>query len=358
MLRKSLVCLWATLCFVLSISEQGIAQNQSPRLQQFFEEQQLFRGEQYEGNYYLLIQFTDLPAKSQTDLLAQKRIHLLSYYSNNTYLAAIPSHIQEKDLADLGIVDINRLRGTKKLSPTLRNGDFPHWAVPANGQLEVVIKVSAKLPVEAVRTYLQSHGVQLSDKQLMKGRFHFGQIAQNQLEAIAALPLVQHIDAIEEPIQALNRETCLMQRVNMLNSGFAGLPQLNGAGVVVGVGDGGELGNHLDFDGRVINKASGTYSSFGAHGDHVAGIIGGNGSVNPRHRGMASECTLLIEKTSLVTYYTEDYYNEDEMVLTNNSYGTSFNCNSNGTYNYSSQNLDWQMREFPELLHVFAAGNS
>ena len=46
------------------------------------------------------------------------------------------------------------------------------------------------------------------------------------------------------------------------------------------------------------------------------------------------------------------------MVLTNNSYGTSFNCNTNGSYNYSAQTLDWQLREFPELLHIYAAGNS
>ena len=73
---------------------------------------------------------------------------------------------------------------------------------------------------------------------------------------------------------------------------------------------------------------------------------------------MAPEATLLMQKTSLITYYAEDYVTDYNMVLTNNSYGTSFNCNTNGAYNYTSQNLDWQLREFPHLLHVFAAGNS
>ncbi len=73
---------------------------------------------------------------------------------------------------------------------------------------------------------------------------------------------------------------------------------------------------------------------------------------------MAPESDLVIQKTSLITYYTEDYINSYGMVLTNNSYGTTSNCEINGTYNYSSQSLDQQMINYPELLHVYAAGNN
>ena len=98
--------------------------------------------------------------------------------------------------------------------------------------------------------------------------------------------------------------------MNTLQSGIPGERYLDGEGVVVGVGDGGELGSHIDFDDRVINKASGTYSSFGDHGDHVAGIIGGAGHIDPRHRGVAPASTIITQKTGSITFYAESYFKD------------------------------------------------
>jgi len=129
---------------------------------------------------------------------------------------------------------------------------------------------------------------------------------------------------VTPPVEQLLHEVRSLQQVNYVNA--ANGKNLNGNGVTIGIGDGGELGNHIDFEGRIINYANGHYASFGDHGDHVAGIVAGAGTLNPRHRGMASEAELVIQKTSLITLYMEDYYNDHNMTLTNNSYGTSFNC--------------------------------
>ena len=80
--------------------------------------------------------------------------------------------------------------------------------------------------------------------------------------------------------------------------------------------------------------------------------------INPQHRGIAPNTKLIIQKTSLITYYLDDYYEQCGMVLTNNSYGTSANCESNGSYNYTSLGLDNQLNQYQDVLHVFAAGNS
>jgi len=179
------------------------------------------------------------------------------------------------------------------------------------------------------------------------------------LEQIARLAEVVEIDIIDEQVQKLNYESRIMQRNNVLyaNAGVGGY-ELTGAGVTIGIGDGGELGNHIDFGQRVINQANGTYASFGAHGDHVAGIVGASGALNPRHKGVASGAQIITQKTTQIIANAEDYQDAYGMTLTNNSYGVSFNCETNGTYNYNSVNLDYVSRMNPKMLHVFAAGNN
>ena len=191
-----------------------------------------------------------------------------------------------------------------------------------------------------------------------KGKTVIAEVSLDQLIDLSNHPAVNYVDLMQEPISMLNHEIKTNQNVNVLNSILPGGYGLKGDGVTVGVGDGGELGDHIDFDDRIINYSNGTYSSFGDHGDHVSGIIGAAGHINERHRGIAPLSNIITQKTSLITFYAEDYWNDHEMVLTNNSYGTSYLCSANGLYNYTSQTLDAQLRDLPKMLHVFAAGNS
>lgn len=184
-------------------------------------------------------------------------------------------------------------------------------------------------------------------------------VSQAQLAQIASLAEVAVIDIIDEPVQPLNYEARILQHNGVLYADASvGGYDLTGAGVTVGIGDGGELGNHIDFGNRVVNQANGTYTSFGAHGDHVAGIVGASGALNPRHRGIAPGAQIITQKTTQIIAHAEDYLDAYGMTLTNNSYGVSFNCETNGTYNYNSVNLDYISRMNPKMLHVFAAGNN
>ena len=198
----------------------------------------------------------------------------------------------------------------------------------------------------------------IEPKENFNGFIQLATLDMDQLLDLANHPLVVNIDFLQEPETNLNFENRAISKVNFVQSSLANQTNLRGEGVCIGIGDGGELGEHWDFDARVNNKADGTYSSFGSHGDHVAGIIGSSGNINPRHRGIAPEAQLITQKTSLITYYLEDYHDQYGMVITNNSYGTSANCASNGTYNYTSISLDNQLNTFEDVLHIFAAGNS
>ncbi len=317
-----------------------------------------FQDAQFDEQFYLLLTFKELPGKAEISKLAEYQIKLLEYHSNNTYLAAVPADLNPSLIKSLNIIEIGENKKENKVDQRLLSKNYPEWIMKENGKIDVAIIFHEKTNPSVIQHFLQENNITVLEDKHRGNTTVVARITENQIEAIANAPIVSFLDVKQEPVQILNHESCINQKVNVLSSALAGGYDLRGLGVTVGVGDGGQLGEHIDFGNRVMNEANGTYSSFGDHGDHVSGIIGGAGNLNPRHRGMAPECTVLTEKTSQITYNIENYFNEYGMVLTNNSYGTSFNCNTNGSYNYSAQTLDWQLREYPEVLHVFAAGNS
>ena len=328
-------------------------------LESFYQTRNEFEEVEYFGDYYVHVQFKNLPTTEETERARQKSIRLLSYLSDHTYLAAIPATIKKSELEAMGIISVAQPAAAEKVALALQEDELPEWATREAGMVDVAVSFVEGVAEDEVEEVLSQFDLGTLRRDLKGGQIIEVSLPKTEIQYLAEIPLVNHIDIVQEPVKRLNHENCAHQRVNVLNSTTSSYGRnLNGEGVLIGVGDGGELGNHIDFGDRVHNMANGTYSSFGAHGDHVAGIIGSGGNLNPRHRGMASKASLLTQKTSLVTFYTPDYVNDHGMVLTNNSYGTSFNCLSNGAYNYTSNTMDWQMNEHPNLLHVFAAGNS
>lgn len=300
--------------------------------------------------------FAQIPDEKQLAALKAKGLKILSYSSNKTYLISFPNALSQKDLAEFGIVAFAPTKKEDKLAANIRDRVYPDYAKTGDDRLKIAINFHEGFSKNKYHFLLEKYDIEILEDQFTAKNIITIIAHPMDIDLIAEEPLVAFVDLVTPPVERLNNEVRALQKVSYVNSanGF----NLKGNGVVVGIGDGGELGDHLDFQDRVINYANGTYSSFGDHGDHVAGIVGAGGQVDPRHTGMAPEATVLTQKTSLVTYYAEDYYNDHGMILTNNSYGTSFNCATNGTYNYTSQNLDLQMRNFPEMLHVFASGNS
>ncbi len=348
-----LICLSVTLTFA-----QTTPNSNHQGLKDFYQKRATFDDSKSGNNYYVLVKFKKLPDKSQWLQLENQQIRLLEYQSKNTYLAIVANEVDEATLNRLNVISVQKQPIEHKLCESLLNKDYPDWAVQEAGTVDIAIVFHDKTPQSKILSILNNFNVNIIENKHRGNTTLVGRIEQSKILDLAKSPLVAFVDVVQEPVDILNHENRLAQRTNVLNSTVPGGYGLLGNGVVVGVGDGGQLGDHIDFGTRIFNEANGTYSSFGNHGDHVAGIIGGDGSLDPRHRGMAPECQIITQKTSLITYNSEEYINNYGMVLTNNSYGTSFNCTTNGSYNYSAQTLDWQMRAFPELLHVYAAGNS
>ena len=325
--------------------------------QQFVEQRNNFQEDILGEDYVVVISFEQIPSKVEMKTLQEAGIEIINYQNKNSYLAKVPTKMKSSELKKCGIQTLRKYIVQEKLSPEIREGRFPEWAVKTPGTVDVAILLTDNL--EAYRLqFIHTFNITHLQTPLRGGDLIIGRIAQSDLQILTASPMVAHVDAIEPAVERLNHENRILQKVNVLQSNVPGARNLRGEGIYVGIGDGGELGDHIDFNDRVTNYANGTYSSFGAHGDHVAGIVGGAGNVDPVHRGMAPSTNLIIQKTTSIISNAQTYYDNHGMVLTNNSYGVGYNCETNGTYNYSSNALDWQMREMPELLHVYAAGNS
>ncbi|MEM1320572.1 MAG: S8 family peptidase [Bacteroidota bacterium] len=357
------IALWQWLAMVsvaLGQSSEIPSQNKIDHqdFNSFFENRPQFESARSDENYHVLLHFDKIPSKQVRQQLNRQNIQLVSYVSDRSYRAVIPQSLSATAAKQLGIIAVSVPQAADKMTEELKHKDYPEWAEAGDGKIDVAIVFSAKASLQKIEQLLNAYNAKVLNNRFRNGHVVEARLTEQHISTLAESPLVDHMDIIQEPAQRLNHETGTHQRVNVLNSSATGGRQLNGDGVVIGVGDGGQLGNHIDFGDRVINAANGTYSSFGAHGDHVSGIIAGGGNLDPRNRGMAGNSTIITQKTSLVTFYTEDYFTDHGMVLTNNSYGTSASCTTNGTYNYTSSNLDWQLNEFPEILHVFAAGNS
>lgn len=132
---------------------------------------------------------------------------------------------------------------------------------------------------------------------------------------------------------------------------------LDGTGMVVGIGDGGRLGLHDDIKTGYLDL-----SSFGIsnHATQVSGIITGAGLIDPFYgRGYAPKARCILRNFSDILLDAPQYIEDFGMRITNNSYGTSLdNCTYFGDYDGTSSALDVMVDAYPQLLHVFAAANS
>ena len=307
----------------------------------------------FDGKNYLELSFQEIPNAATIAGLQAKGVKLISYLGGTSYHAIVPEHISELDLKDYGLTAFEHQKKYYKVEELFEEPE----EISLNTKRDFAVVFAHKISQEQITALFNKYQAEIKE---IKGAgmtaivsCTIGVAEQLNEEAI-----VSFIDlSIEDQVEALNFEARITHGVEYLQNGIKGY-NLSGEGIVVGVGDGGELGDHIDLNQHVINEADGTLSSFGAHGDHVSGTIAGRGYLDPRNKGIAPNCTIVTEINNDITSNGEALHSKYNMVITNNSYGVSFECNSSGVYNYSSFNLDRQLYEFPELLHLFAAGNS
>lgn len=308
------------------------------------------------GRQLVVIQFEELPGAAQRQELQQAGITLLEYVPDNAYMAIVNGDIKAEPLQRHKARAIVELQAEQKMQPQLARGTYAPRIVRAGGLIDVWISFPRAFTEAEVREELLAHGYAIAGDQYKEYRILALTVPVAQLRALAALPVIEYVQAAPAEDQLLNNKSTVNSLANVLQSSQPGGRQLTGQGVVVGVGDDSNPLRHLDFFNRIINRSLATG---GSHGLHVTGTLAGAGLRDERFTGYAPKAKVVSQYFSGILANAATYVQDYGMVITNNSYGNVVDeCESFGVYDLYSRVMDQQQLAFPSLQHVFAAGNS
>ncbi len=302
------------------------------------------------GHYYRYAFFKHLPSAKERTKISEFGISFLEFVQTNAYLLQIPVGVSPQELGKLGISALTTVNAEFKCTPDLVGFNPPSWA-KIGDRTKVNVLVHDLISHDAAKNQFKILGGIVDELESDEHVITISIPTKSLLE-LAALPFVRFVEPISPPNEPENLPGLTNHRANLAWSPLSNGYRFNGSGMVVGMGDDGRIGPHIDYKGRDIQ--SGVTSNNGNHGDHVGGTIFGGGNLDPRARGMAWGSTLRVFQYNGGLAYTSVSYAVDQMRIMNSSY--SDGCNAG--YTTRARNVDEQQIALDELLHVFSAGNN
>ncbi len=315
----------------------------------------------------VLVQFDAPLSDEHKRKLGLAGLRLLNYVGDNAYFATIEREsINAAALAtQTPLRSIGAIETEWKLHPVFAEQRTPTWAVVPRDDKSLVeldrtnpyvgayVLFHPDSPIgPAAKRLVEEHGARVRDSIRSVNGFVI-EIPQQNVGALAAEDDIQYIEPAMPRMSELNAQNRVITDVDIVQTAPY---NLDGTGVTVLVYDGGfGFSAHADFSGRHTVRDS---SGLSDHATHVAGTVGGDGSNNPAHTGMAPN--VIIESygfdydgSGIFLYSNpgdiEDDYDEAINTygadISNNSIGTNtapngFPCDITGDYGVTSQLID------------------
>tara|TARA_R110002096_G_scaffold74101_1_gene175537 strand:+ start:68393 stop:73288 length:4896 start_codon:yes stop_codon:yes gene_type:complete len=306
--------------------------------------------EQNQDFIYRIVQFSDFNNISIGDKTSS--YEALEFIPKNALLMKLSTRDNslEADLKSKGAISAISLKGEWKLSKRLYTDNIPEWAYTDENKAIIWLRYYPGLDHNSVVNSIAANFYVSGENQLE----NLIEITLNPNEILAAaqLPFVYYVQEKEDPGHPENYTGRTNHRVNTLQSAYPGAPDYDGSGVMVGHGDDGRIGPHIDYTGRMTQPLA--TASTGDHGDHVAGTIFGAGNLDPKGRGNAPGAEIFYQ-----TY--PDNLSDADINYTNRNVRVTVSSYSNGCnagYTNFTRQMDQDAIDNPNLIHVFSAGNS
>lgn len=354
----------STLFFVLTLAISSSAQNnpavrfahglevfpenfatvrQSPHI----EASELVKGQFV--RYIQLKKIMDAPERATFEATGAR---VIGYVPYGTYLVVLPKDFDFQRITPFSPSSVMPVLPDWKLANTLREKPYGAWAV--HGQfIDINIQVYPTLNIEEGAERCRQQKLDVLVEGTQNGYLQL-RIHQDRLMEVATLPFIQYLELIPPPSEKEDTRGRSLHRSNLVASDAPMGKKYDGSGVAVLTRDDGQLGPHIDLQGRLYNYANGAPED-GTHGDGVVGIIGGAGNLNPYMKGMAAGADLYAtDYESSFQDLTLSLHLNEGVVITNSSYSNG--CNAG--YTLATQTVDQQLFQNPTLMHVFSAGNS
>jgi hypothetical protein len=316
--------------------------------------------EEVDGYFFAYLQFETLPnASSRKEITSSTGITFLGYLPDNTYYVSIPVSAGIEPLYNYQVRGIYRILPEYKLSSQLTGLELPAHALNADQTIRLKVSYYKSLKQQDVIQKFSALGIVASGKADFVNVLDIT-VPSSSIHDIAALPFVQYVEPIGPPGVPENYESRTDHRNNVIATDYATGLHYNGDGVWVGMNDDGEIGPHIDYQGR-LNQDFVAGDDQGTHGDHVSGIIMGAGNKDPKGRGNAYGANLKV-----YTAYDGGNPEYEGFYDVPNSYidpgvkinSTSYSDGCNVGYTALTQTIDETIWDFPEFMHVFSSGNS
>ena len=181
------------------------------------------------------------------------------------------------------------LPGTAKLGRELQTQltvEKPEGIVSVNLQLHPGVKWNE------VNNILFSYGVSLTKSDYLNQGLAQVSVASKNIAAISELSFVAYLNLSSlQPTTLNQRERGLFGLTNLTSSEVAGR-SLTGNGIVIGIGDDSNP-LHLDNTNKVLNRNPSFITN--NHGRLVTGVVGGDGLIEERYKGVAPNSLMIID---------------------------------------------------------------
>lgn len=305
------------------------------------------------GYYIRYIQCAKIPAATERSALEASGVQFLGYIHFGAYQVALPVSFDINRLAAIHVRSVVPVSPDWKIANTLRERPWGAWAVNGNN-VDINMQLYPQISIADGAELCRSYGITVVKTGNQNG-FLQVRVDKDRIEQVAALPFIRYLELIPPPSEKEDTRGRSLHRSNQVDSDHALGKKFNGEGVSVLVRDDGPLGPHIDYQGRLINLSEDTGIADGTHGDGVGGIMAGSGNLDPTKKGMASGARVF------AIDYVADFQDEtlplhltENVTVTNSSYSNG--CNAG--YTLAAQTVDNQLFNYPNLMHVFSAGNS
>ena len=307
----------------------------------------LLRTAAFGEQYYLLVQFSELPSPALRQHLRGLGLTLHGYIPGNAYLATVSKKFDFALAGSFQITSFNAVPAAYKLDPGLSGRG------KKENDTKIAVSFFPSIDRQLVLQQLRQLGALIQPTKYDQESLVFIQAGQHILDSLAALPFVTGLRYQSIQDKPLNYNSIAAHGISGLNA-VSG-KNLNGEGVTIGIGDNADISTHVDFSGRLINRSPWVPAN---HGTHVAGTAAGAGILNIKNHGVAPRAILINQYFSDIITNTPTYVHDNNMVVTNNSYYTGQDgCTGTGEYDALSSYADEQLGGYPQVLHVVASGN-
>lgn len=322
-------------------------------LEDFVAQPDVQHDEIVDGKFYRFLQFYDMPTDAKKASLALMGIEFLEYVPQHTFAVAIPASLDFNRLKFQGIRSITRVQAIDKLHESAMTAPYPTWAIQGD-KVQLIVKYHQNISPQLANELFGSLNIgafYAYEPNQLKGIV----VDPGKVREIAELPFVAFVELVPPPLVYENERSRSSTRSNVLLTSNGAGRTYSGQSVGLAINDSGIIGPHIDYEGRIVTEN--TTSNINDHGDHVAGIVGGAGNLNPLHKGAAPGVDYHVYSGVISSEVFGDFpaaYTNKLIRITQSSLGDG--CNAG--YTARAQMMDQQLNSHVSLNHVFSAGNS